>query len=89
MMYSRRAGNGHDFRADRRDPGERQLCVGDTLLLRNGLDQVDDGHVMLEGLFLVEAAEAAAHIALREVIDALDGPGQESSAERPAEWKPE
>ena len=72
------------MRSTRDDPSNGELARGDALLLRNGLDQVDDGHVMLEGLFLVEAAEASAHVALREVVDALDGPGQESSAERTA-----
>lgn len=49
------------MRSTRDDPSNGELARGDALLLRDDLHGVNEGHVVLEVLF-VETSHVAAHI---------------------------
>lgn len=58
----RGAWHGDDMRTTRDDPSDGKLSGGDSLLVRDGLHRVDEGHVVLEVL-LLETTEGTAHVA--------------------------
>lgn len=63
------------------DPVDGQLRVGDGVLLRNGLNALDQLQVAREILRL-ESGEQVSEIILRQVLDALELAREEAAAER-------
>src|SRR5436309_1703409 len=74
-------GDRHDVRAPGEEPRERQLRGGAALLLRDLLEPAHELHVLREVL-VPEARVLAAPVALRDVGEALDAPGEEAPPER-------
>src|SRR5205807_1630480 len=76
-----RAGNRHDVLALREHPGKRQLRRRAVLLARQLPHLIDECQVAAEVLTL-KARGAAAVVIGREVLETLDGAGEEASPQR-------
>ena len=64
-------------------PRDAQLAGRAALLRSDGLQCFDESEVLLDVL-LTKARKAATVVVLRQVVDALDLPGQETTTEGPA-----
>lgn len=66
--------------AERADPRDTELPGRAALLRSDGSQGLDQREVLLD-VFFTEAREAAAHVALGQVVDTLDLSGEEASTE--------
>lgn len=81
--YSRRTGErNYEPWVERRDPGKGELSRRDTLLLCDGLEFVDELHVMSEEFRVLESREIVAYVTLWEIVHRLVFASKETTTQR-------